>query len=549
MTETAMASWIDHYPPGVDAGFDAGIARTLPEVLHRAVENFGGNVALSHDGAAWSYAVFDRLVSRAAAGLQALGLQPGDRVAVMMPNHPAVPVWYFGAVSAGLALVSINALYARPTVEHMLIDSGARTVLTVDSPETLGKLRLLMARGVLDRIVVAAADASDLDAPPDAADLSVPEPALSALLGNDGRYRRPAIDASTTLAVLQYTGGTTGLPKGAMLTHANLTANARQVRQWFTHFRDGAEKIFIPLPLSHITGISVMMTLSVTIAAELMLVTRFEPGQTLQLLRAARPGFFGGVPTIFIALLQSGQMQASDWESVHTILCGGAPLPPDVLASFERMSGVKVRQIYGATETAPAVTIMPALPDEPLHSVGMPIPGTRVAIRSTDDPSRAMPPGELGEICVSGPQVMRGYWKRDAETKDVFVDGHFRTGDIGRLDERGYLFVVDRLKDMIIAGGYNVYPVNVENAIYGHPAVAEAVVIGVPDAYRGETIKAFIVPKAGHTIDLDDLKAFLADRLSPIEMPRLLEVRSELPRTPVGKLSRLDLKRESRGEA
>ena len=264
------------------------------------------------------------------------------------------------------------------------------------------------------------------------------------------------------------------------------------------------------------------MTFAVVLAAELMVVPRFVPDEALALLRQRKPTFFGGVPAIFIALLMTNSMTADDWKTVKAILWGGAPLPPDVLEKFEKISGEKVRQIYGSTELAPAATIMPANPDEPRGSVGLPIPGTIIEIRNTGDPAKRLAGGEAGEIVVVGPQVMKGYWNRPEETGRSMIDGFFRTGDIGYLDDKGYLFIVDRLKDMIIAGGYNIYPANVEAAIYSHPSVAEVIVIGVPDAYRGETVKAFVVLRGDATLTLEDLQKHLKDRLSPIEMPRQL---------------------------
>ncbi|HEX7563347.1 MAG TPA: long-chain fatty acid--CoA ligase [Bradyrhizobium sp.] len=542
--------WTAQYPRDVPAGLAATPPLSMPDMLDRAATKFGSSVALSLGDQRWTYAEMQGLVARAAHGLQELGVGNGDRVAVMMPNHPAVPIWFFGALSIGAALVSINSLFAAGQIEHMLSDSGARMLLTLDSPDTTAKVMPFLKKGLLDRIVIASMDAGEL-APVVAGsqDLSKSVLPLLAVLSNDGSYDRPAIQPAETLAVLQYTGGTTGTPKGAMLTHANLTTNAQQTRMWFPFLQDGTERLLIPLPFSHITGITVCMTLSVLLAAELMVVTRFVPDEALVLLRQRRPTFFGGVPTIFIALLMTNTMATDDWKSVKAILCGGAPLPPDVLRKFESVSGVRVRQIYGSTELSPAATIMPANPDEPRGSVGLPLPGTTVEIRDTGDPGKRMAGGESGEIVVAGPQVMKGYWNRKDETDRSMVDGCFRTGDIGYLDEKGYLFIVDRLKDMIIAGGYNIYPANVESAIYSHPAVAEAIVIGVPDNYRGETVKAFVVLRGDATLTLEELQAHLKDRLSPIEMPRQLEIRQQLPKTVVGKLSRLELRREIRDGA
>jgi long-chain acyl-CoA synthetase len=547
----ARFPWTAQYPRDVPAGLDATPPLSMPDMLDQAATRFGGSVALSLGEQRWTYAEMQALVARAAHGLQELGIGHGDRVAVMMPNHPAVPIWFFGALSIGAALVSINSLFASGTIEHMLTDSGARVLLTLDSPETIAKATLFLEKGLLVRVVTASMGAGELAAVAAgaAADLGKSVLPLQALLNNDGRYNMPSLDPTETLAVLQYTGGTTGTPKGAMLTHANLTTNARQTRMWFPLLEDGSERLLIPLPFSHITGITVCMTLAVLLAAELMVVPRFEPDEALALLRQRRPTFFGGVPTIFIALLMTNAMTPDEWTQVKAILCGGAPLPPDVLSKFESVSCVRVRQIYGSTELSPAATIMPANPDEPRGSVGLPIPGTTIEVRDTADPGKRMAGGESGEIVVAGPQVMKGYWNREEETDRSMIDGFFRTGDIGYLDGRGYLFIVDRLKDMIIAGGYNVYPANVESAIYSHPAIAEAIVIGVPDAYRGETVKAFVVLRGETTLKLEELQAHLKDRLSPIEMPRQLEIRQQLPKTVVGKLSRLELRREIRDGA
>lgn len=546
----ARFPWIAQYPEGVPPTLDPGDPVSMPDLLTRAAAKFPDSTALSLGDKAWTYAEMRAVVARTARGLQDAGVRSGDRVAVMMPNHPAVSIWFFAALSIGATLVSFNALFAPGTVQHMLDDSGAKILLTLDSPDIVGRLMPLLESGTLDRVVTASADAGELV--PTGADACRPAHAaklipLQALLANDGRFAAPSLDPREALAVLQYTGGTTGTPKGAMLTHANLTINAGQIRAWFPSLRNGKERLLIPLPLSHITGISVCMTLAVLLGAELMVVPRFAPDEALAMLRQRRPTFFGGVPTIFTALLMTGAMRSDDWTSVKAILCGGAPLPPDVLKQFEGVSGLKVRQIYGSTELSPAATIMPANPDEPRTSVGLPIPGTVVEIRDTADPGRRMEAGQSGEIVVAGPQVMKGYWKREQETAQAMIDGFFRTGDIGQFDERGYLFIVDRLKDMIIAGGFNVYPANVEAAVYSHPAVAETIVIGVPDAYRGETVKAFVVLRGGASLTLEQLQAHLKDRLSPIEMPRQLEIRKELPKTAVGKLSRLELRRETSG--
>lgn len=540
--------WVAEYPPGVSSELGAAPPLSLPDLLEGVASRFGDKPALSFDDHRLTYAEMQALVARVARGLQHLGVAPGDRIAVMMPNHPAVPIWFFGTLSAGAALVSINSLFSIATVEHMLRDSGAKIILTMDSAESLAKLMPSLERGTLTRIITVSPGIAEFcggatGTPPSMEAAILP---FAKLADNDGKFSPPPLDPTEALAVLQYTGGTTGLPKGAMLTHANMTTNARQARIWFSSLQDGSERVLIPLPFSHISGMTFCLILSVMIAAELIVVPRFLPEDALGILRSRRPTFFGGVPTVYIALLMTKAMTPDDWVDVKAALCGGAPLPPDVMQAFERATGIRVQQVYGATEMSPVVAIMPASPDEPLHAVGLPVTSTVVEIRDTTEPTKRMPAGESGEIVVAGPQVMKGYWKREEETRNAIVDGFFRTGDIGYLDERGFLFIVDRLKDMIIASGYNVYPANVESAIYSHPAVAEVIVIGVPDTYRGENIKAFVVLRDGHQLSLEQLQAHLKDKLSPIEMPRLLEIRHQLPKTVVGKLSRLELKKEIR---
>src|SRR5712691_527306 len=386
----ARFPWTAQYPRDVPVGLDTTPPLSMPDMLDRAATRFGGSVALSLGDQRWTYAEMQVLVARAARGLQELGIGHGDRVAVMMPNHPAVPIWFFGTLSIGAALVSINSLFPAGQIEHMLSDSDARILLTLDSPDTIAKATPFLETGLLVRLVTASMGAGEL-APVAAGltpDLSKSVLPLQALLSNDGRYDRPSLNPAETLAVLQYTGGTTGTPKGAMLTHANLTTNARQTRMWFPLLADGSARLLIPLPFSHMTGITVCMTPAVLLAAELMVVPRFVPDDALALLHQRRPTLFGGVPTSFMALLMTNAMTPEDWKSVKAILCGGAPLPPDVLGKFESVSGEKVRQIYGSTELSPAATIMPANPDEPRGSVGLPIPGTKVEIRDTAEPGK-----------------------------------------------------------------------------------------------------------------------------------------------------------------
>jgi long-chain acyl-CoA synthetase len=378
---------------------------------------------------------------------------------------------------------------------------------------------------------------------------------FGSLVRNDGLTAPHRADPSD-LAVLQYTGGTTGRPKGAMLTHANISANVEQTRLWLTvgGTRDDREVVLGVLPLFHVFGMTVLMNTALDIGAELVLLPRFEAADVARTVHKRRITILPGVPTMFGALAETAGRGHCDFSSVRTGFCGAAPLPVDVKQRFETLAGCAVVEGYGLTEASPLVACNPVTGVHKPNSIGLPVTGTVVDIVSLEDGRTVLPPGERGEICVRGPQVMRGYWNRPEETAETLEpDGRLHTGDIGTMDEDGYVFLLDRLKDLIIAGGYNVYPHTVEEAVYAHPAVAECVVAGVPDPYRGQTVKAYVTLHEGESLTLEQLDRFLEDRLSAIERPKLLEVRDSLPRTLIGKLSRRTLldeeaERADRGE-
>jgi len=471
---------------------------TIPVLLAEAVERFGDRPALWHAGRRWTFAELDAAADRVAAWLCARGVGPGDRVAVRMPNDPACVMCAYGIWRAGATMVPVNPLYAPDAAARIVRDSGARLTL-------------------------------ELDAMPGILDASGPAPR--------------AEPASADVAVLQYTGGTTGEPKGAMLTHAALLAGQRQLLERCPELLPGEERLFGALPMAHVSGLVLGTLLSASLGAELLVVPRFTAERAVALAEELRPTFLPIVPTMATALLRLEGAGGGPWSSVKVITAGAAPLAVDLQRRFEDLTGCPVRPSYGATETCAIATLSPATGAAP-GSSGVAMPGTQIEIRSVEDPSVALPAGERGEIAVRGPQVAAGYWNRPEETAEYFAGGAFRTGDVGYLDEDGSLFVVDRLKDVIIASGHNVYPATVERAVFTHPAVAETLVIGVPDDYRGETVKAYVVLRPGHALTLEELQAHLRGRLSPMEMPRQLEIRSELPKTAVGKLSRRALRQE-----
>ena len=349
------------------------------------------------------------------------------------------------------------------------------------------------------------------------------------------------IDPEKDIAVLQYTGGTTGVSKGAMLTHANLYANAIQAALWFTDAQPGAERMMGVLPFFHIFAMTVVMNYSIHMGTEIIMHPRFELEPVLKDITKKKPTFMPGVPTMFAAINAYPKLAAFDLGSIKACISGGAPLPLEVRQRFESLSGCTLVEGYGLTEAAPIVTANPLEGLNKEGSIGLPVPGTRVTITDREDPRKVLGIGEHGEICVTGPQVMAGYWNRADETAEVMVEGRLRTGDVGYMDEDGYTFIIDRMKDLILVSGFNVYPRNVEEGVYQHPGVAECTVIGVADDYSGEAVKAFVKLKEGQSLTVEALSAFLEDKLGKHEQPKHIEFRDELPKTLIGKLSKKEL--------
>jgi long-chain acyl-CoA synthetase len=357
------------------------------------------------------------------------------------------------------------------------------------------------------------------------------------------------VDPRRDIAVLQYTGGTTGLPKGAMLSHYNLVANALQCLSWFPDSEPGRERVLAVLPFFHVFAMTVALNLSIATGAEITLMPQLDIKSLLAAIRRKRPTTMPGVPTLFTALYSHADAPNFDLSSLKSCISGGAPLPAEVKARFEALAKSTVVEGYGLSETSPVACCNPLRGVNKTGSVGLPMPGTTIEILSLDDPATVLPQGERGEIAISGPQVMQGYWHNPEATQAVLAAGRLRTGDVGYLDGDGYLFIVDRIKDIIIASGYKIYPRNVEDAIYRHPKVAECIVLGVKDPYRGETVKAYVVPIPGARLDAAELLAFLADKLSPIEMPKQFEFRQSLPKTLIGKPSKKALLEEETRKA
>lgn len=542
------------YPP--DIAWEAEFPeRPLDTLLDDSVRRFGDRPCLDFLGRKYSYREVGDLVARAAKGFARLGVGPGVHVGLHLPNTPFYVICYYAVLKAGGTVVNFNPLYVEHELIHQIEDAQVGIMVTLDLKALYGKLAPLLGRTRLARIVVCRlADA--LPFPKNllfpllkrAEIASVPDDPrhvrFGRLIANDGAFERPQIDPRRSIAVLQYTGGTTGTPKGAMLTHYNLVANATQCHLWFNMVREGDERTVAVIPFFHVFAMTTELNFGIKTGAELAMIPRFDLELLLQTIDRVKPSFFPAVPTIFTAIKNHKNLARYDLSSIRRCISGGAPLPLEVKAEFEALTGCEVVEGYGLSETSPVATCNPLGHPGKAGSIGLPVPGTLVEIVSLDDPEIVLGTGERGEIRISGPQVMAGYWEKPEETARCLKDGKLRTGDVGYIDEEGFIFLVDRIKDMIIAGGYNVYPRNVEEAIYQHPAVLECCVVGVPDPYRGQTVKAFIVLREGAALEPDALRAFLADKLSPIEMPKLVEFRATLPKTAIGKISRKDLAAE-----
>ena len=555
--ETAMTDmpWIKSYPAGVR--WDIDIAPIpVPQILDDAVARWPDRPALEFMGKRLTYRELGGLVDRAAKGLQQQGVGPGIHVGLYLPNTPHYVIAFFGILKAGGTVVNYSPLDAARVLEHKIEDSRTDILVTLDLAALYPQVAAMLGATRLRKLVVGSI--AEMTPAPDAVRAQmnagkllcdIPQDdrhvSFAQLLANDGRFvPHPVADPKDAIAVLQYTGGTTGLPKGAMLTHANLTAACAQA--WATVdgiLEEGNERILAVLPLFHMYALQVNMLFAMRCAAEIILHTRFDPDAVARDLTTKRISMLPGVPTMFTALINHPGVDKLDLTSLKYCGSGGAPLPLEVAQRFNKLTGCTLNEGWGMTETSPTGTFTPVKGMRKAGSCGMPMPRVNLKMLDLDDPTKYVPRGERGELCISGPNVMKGYWNNDKATAAVTTfDGFMRTGDVAYMDEDGFVFIVDRTKDMLLCGGFNVYPRNIEEAIYEHPAVEEVSVIGIPDEYRGQSPKAFIKLKdKAQPFTLAELQAFLKSRLGKHEMVQAIEIRAELPKTPVGKLSKKEL--------
>jgi long-chain acyl-CoA synthetase len=537
------------YPQGVR--WDDPIARgTLPDLLSAAAAEYGARTGIEFRDRPISYAALEAMVETAAAAFLRAGYGKDHSVALFLGNSPDHPINFFGALKAGARIVHLSPLDGEIALSHKLSDSGARVLVTSNLSALLPTALKFLDKGLLDRLIVCEDD--------DWGNVGTPQTALPdnpAIItfrqfvdGAAKPAQWPSISADDT-ALLQYTGGTTGLPKGAMLSHGNLTSAVSVYDVWGKPARaerdNPIERVICVLPLFHIYALTVVLLSSLRRGHLISLHQRFDVEAVMRDIEVKRATAFPGVPTMWIAIAALPDLDKRDLSSLVSCGSGGAPLPVEVARIFERRVGMKLKSGWGMTETCSPGTAHPKEgPDKP-GSIGLMLPGIEIDVVSLDDPTKLMPAGEVGEIRIRGPNVTKGYWNRPEETAEAFVGDRFLTGDIGYMDPDGYFYLVDRKKDMIISGGFNVYPQMIEQAIYTHPSVQEVIVIGIPDDYRGEAAKAFVKLRTGATpFTLDELKAFLAGKLGKHEIPAALEFVEELPRTPVGKLSRHELRQQ-----
>jgi long-chain acyl-CoA synthetase len=553
--------WIKNYPDGVH--WDAELPlMPVQQLLDDAVRRWPEHPAIEFMGRTLCYRELGELADRAAKGLQGLGVGPGVHVGLYLPNTPHYPIAFFGVLKAGGTVVNYSPLDAERVLAHKIEDSETDLLVTLDLAALYPQMARLLGASRLKRLVVG--HFADYAAQPAAcrcactaagqlAPVAVDDRHISfeQLLANDGACETHALgDLRQAVVVLQYTGGTTGLPKGAMLTHANLTAACAQYVATSQGnprvLTEGAERALVVLPLFHIYALTVNLLYGVRLGALMVLHPRFDLDAVIKDLIDKRITVFCGVPTMYMAMANHPTVQAGGLRSLQFCGSGGAPLPVEVANRFVELTGCKLNEGWGMTETSPTGTFTPVHGMRKAGSCGMPLPGIELKFESLADPERDAAPGEPGELCIRGPNVMKGYWKNAAATaKSMTRDGFFRSGDVARMDADGFVFIVDRTKDMLLCGGFNVYPRVIEEAIYEHPAVEEVCVIGIPDDYRGQSPKAFVKLKKGApALTLDELKAFLKDRIGKHEMVQALELRAELPKSPVGKLLKKDLVEE-----
>jgi len=547
--------WLKSFEAGVPE-FIAYEEIAVPDILDRTAKEFPRNTALIFQGYTMNYAELKDMVDRFATCLAGFGITKGDAVAILLPNLIPCVVAYYAILKLGGIVVLNNPLYTDHELEHQFNDSGSRALITLD----LLANRMIDLRPKTNLTQIVYTSLGDY--------LSFPKNLLFPLVAKKKKLAaevRSAPDVFTwkecvtkfspdpptaainfeDVATFQYTGGTTGISKGVMLTHANICKQMQQADRWFPKFHKGEEIVLGALPFFHSFGMTTAMNFAVYMGWADVLVPRPQPAELLEAIRKFRPTFAPLVPTMYIGMLNHPDLKKTDMTCLKGCFSGSAPLPVEVIREFESTTGAVIVEGFGMTETTPVTHINPfAGGARKVGSVGIPVSDTEARIVNVEDGVSEMPVGEPGELVVRGPQVMKGYWNRPEETAKTLREGWCYTGDIATMDEDGYFYIVDRKKDMIISGGFNIYPRDIDEVFYEHPAVQEACTIGIPDPRRGENVKVFVVPKEGVAVTQEELIAFCAERLAKYKLPTDIEFRKELPKSTIGKILRKELRAE-----
>ncbi len=545
--------WLEFYDPGIPETIEYPEVPVYQPFEESAIENADSR-ALLFMGKAMSYNELFQEVESLAHAFRRLGLEEGDRVGLFLPNCPQIIISYFAALKCGCTVVMLSPLSVERELEHIIKDSGLKTIVCLDL--FWPRVENVREKVGLERVVVTSVK-EYLPFPKSlffplilrrkGQHVNVPDrPHIfwlkDLITESDPPFDPPRIDPSEDVAVIIYTGGTTGVPKGVMLTHFAVLANTMQLRSWITFKED--DMFLGVLPIFHGFGMSLVMNTTLFEGGTSLLIPRFEPGDLLKSVQKYRPTLFAGVPTMYIGLLNHPDIEKADLSSLRGCFVGAAPLPLEVKRRFEELTGGSLIEGYGLTEAVTAQSANPYLGTDKTGSIGIPFPDVEFKVVDVDTGEKELPPGEEGELILRSPCLMKGYHNMPGETEKAIRGEWLYTGDIARMDADGYFYIVDRKKDMIIAGGFNVYPAEVEDVIYMNEKVAEAAVIGIPDEYRGETIKAFVVLKEGEELTDEELIAFCRERITAYKAPRVVEFRDDLPKSVIGKILRKELKEQ-----
>lgn len=522
--------WLSSYEPGVRATLEIPNI-TLLEMFKQTVERFSERPALLFQGRSWSYREMDEAVERLARAFSYHGVKSGDRISIYMPNSALWVISFYACMRLGAVVVQTNPMYVESELKAQLNDAGATGIITI--PPLIRRVLAIQAETNLQMIAID--PLINLEIPSSEELLN-----LNTLLSDSSMdsidLPLPNIPADTGIAVLQYTGGTTGTSKGVVLTHRNLLANALQINEWLQG-EEGQERILTALPLFHIYALSACMNLAMISGGAMVILPKFDIDAVLQHINDYAPTIFPGAPTMYVAVINHPRVKEYNVSSIKVCISGSAPLPVEVANRFGELTGGRLVEAYGLSEASPATHLNPVYHAR-VGSIGVPGPNTDAKIVDLLTGQNTLAPGEIGELAVSGDQVMREYWQKPSETRVVLRDGWLYTGDIARMDEDGFFYIVDRKKDMILSGGYNVYPRDIEESLYEHSAVKEAVCAGIPDPYWGEIVKAYVVLKEDSQVTEAELVTFLKQKLAAYKVPKKIEIRESLPRTAVGKVLR-----------